>query len=323
MTQEFVTINGIELPVLTIKNKKVLFLGYVPSITDEKMYHSLSVTLNRDIKLSDEYKRFTEGEDYYVIKSDELAECEGLQALNVTKNFKKVLLITKKGLKKITPKHYKALVKYFTAKPYTKEEENPIIEDKVEPIADNTTTTNEDVETIKAEIILVKQKNEELVNIVKTLAESQTKMQNAVTEFIQIQTKVVTEMDKAQSKSLEKITSVITTTGEHLINALADDDSIHINGNGDYDEFCREIKALANDVYASHKDKYKDRNEVLSVCYEELRKVYGVVWEQDKHNFKTTIGRSPMSNLELVWWIEGNINYRDLCKNKLLTMKMK
>lgn len=74
--------------------------------------------------------------------------------------------------------------------------------------------------------------------------------------------------------------------------------------NDDYRLWKQNVLCCANKVISLNKD-FKSTNSVLSEAYKLLRNQYGVVWEQEKKDFLDKNGRSPVSTLELQYWIEA------------------
>lgn len=74
--------------------------------------------------------------------------------------------------------------------------------------------------------------------------------------------------------------------------------------NDDFRLWKQNVLRCANKVISLNKD-FKSTNSVLSEAYKLLRNQYGVVWEQEKKDFLDKNGRSPVSTLELQYWIEA------------------
>lgn len=74
--------------------------------------------------------------------------------------------------------------------------------------------------------------------------------------------------------------------------------------NDDFRQWKQNVLRCANKVISLNKD-FKSTNSVLSEAYKLLRNQYGVVWEQEKKDFLDKNGRSPVSTLELQYWIEA------------------
>jgi hypothetical protein len=74
--------------------------------------------------------------------------------------------------------------------------------------------------------------------------------------------------------------------------------------NDDFRQWKKNVIRLANKVISLNKE-FKSTDSVLSEAYRLLRNQYGVVWEQEKKEFLEANGRSPVSTLELQYWIEA------------------
>lgn len=74
--------------------------------------------------------------------------------------------------------------------------------------------------------------------------------------------------------------------------------------NDDFRLWKQNVLRCANKVISLNKD-FKSTNSVLSEAYKLLRNQYGIVWEQEKKDFLDKNGRSPVSTLELQYWIEA------------------
>ena len=133
------------------------------------------------------------------------------------------------------------------------------------------------------------------------------------------------EIIKTQGEQIKTLCESLNTAIDAL-NGVAERDSaalaeITIEAvNEDFKNWKYNTIRFANKVLAVDKT-YKTTNEVLHKAYELLRKEYGVVWEQEKKEFYNINGRTPVSTLELQYWIETTKpTYKNLLTAKLDTL---
>lgn len=133
------------------------------------------------------------------------------------------------------------------------------------------------------------------------------------------------EIIKTQGEQIKTLCESLNTAIDAL-NGVAERDSaalaeITIEAvNEDFKNWKYNTIRFANKVLTVDKT-YKTTNEVLHKAYELLRKEYGVVWEQEKKEFYNINGRTPVSTLELQYWIETTKpTYKNLLTAKLDTL---
>lgn len=137
-----------------------------------------------------------------------------------------------------------------------------------------------------------------------------------LSEFIKMQTNILQEIKDEHIRFLNGMMSLMNKGITSDNEKQTEISNIDIS---DYDQFKKQITHYANKVL-SNSTKYKSTNDILSEAYKRLRNQYGIVWEQEKKDFYNSIGRSPVSTLELEWWIEQKPVYKDLLIGKLETM---
>lgn len=133
------------------------------------------------------------------------------------------------------------------------------------------------------------------------------------------------EIIKTQGEQIKTLCESLNTAIDAL-NGVAERDSaalaeITIEAvNEDFKNWKYNTIRFANKVLTVDRS-YKTTNEVLHKAYELLRKEYGVVWEQEKKEFYNINGRTPVSTLELQYWIETTKpTYKNLLTAKLDTL---
>lgn len=133
------------------------------------------------------------------------------------------------------------------------------------------------------------------------------------------------EIIKTQGEQIKTLCESLNTAIDAL-NGVAERDSaalaeITIEAvNEDFKNWKSNTVRFANKVLTVDRS-YKTTNEVLHKAYELLRKEYGVVWEQEKKEFYDINGRTPVSTLELQYWIETTKpTYKNLLTAKLDTL---
>lgn len=90
--------------------------------------------------------------------------------------------------------------------------------------------------------------------------------------------------------------------------------------NDEFRTWKTDIIRFANKV-VSVNPKFKNTNAVLSEAYTLLRNQYGLVWEQEQKEFYEVHNRSPITTLELQFWIETTKpTYKNLLVAKLDTL---
>lgn len=93
----------------------------------------------------------------------------------------------------------------------------------------------------------------------------------------------------------------------------------YLTANMGYEDWKKIINEAVDKIYEV--GSYIKRGDILSEAYNKLNKQYGVVWDQAKKEFYEAEKRSPVSTMELAWWIEyNNPNYKDMLISKLNTI---
>ena len=134
------------------------------------------------------------------------------------------------------------------------------------------------------------------------------------------------EIIKAQGEQISELTKALNTAID-AFNNRSMEQAVEIGAismelcDWDFKKFKHTATDKAKIVIDNHKAKYKSVNEVWSDVYKLLRAEYGIVWEQEKKEFKEINGYPCNSTLQLCYWIEANKPvYHGLFHSKLDTL---
>lgn len=140
------------------------------------------------------------------------------------------------------------------------------------------------------------------------------------TQFMNVQMQVIQEEHAANAEFRNVVRTLIENKFEKPI-AKEPEVVVQLKKHVDYEDWKKNINKRIDDIMEITKDFYKSRTSVMKDMYDTLRKEYGIVWEQEAKEFYDAIGRSPVSTLELLWWLEDTRpTYEGLAEGKLDTM---
>lgn len=282
-----VTLNGCKYEVRTYDSKRVLTAGDIKNIKSLSGTSYVTNYIRRGI--------LKEGEDFYKLPW----EVYRMYSKGKNKN-------SSNGSYLITEKGYKVIFKNL---------------DTID--CDIINTYYNDAPKIAKIKEKDEQNNKETENnlLNETDLSSNDKTIELLSDFIKMQSNILQEIKDEHIRFLNGLASMFDKMVETSINIEKNDSSLPTEKSdiSDYEHFKKMITQYANKVL-SNSSKYKTTNDVLSEAYKRLRDQYGVVWEQEKKDFYNTVGRSPISTLELEWWIEKKPIYKELLIGKLETM---
>lgn len=307
MAIQIKTINGIEMPLRTYASERVLTLKDMDNIHGYSTYH-----FNKRFSEMRKAKNCTlsENKDYYTVPF----EVYNMYVPSEKIGGKGGYLITASGYKKIAikDKSDEYLIKftsdcYFNDLPVPKKPE-PKVEEKQEIKHELKLLPKETEMKVETKSEATDKKMDDVIASIEMLADT-------MTEFIKMQTKILTEKKKEHEVFLNELKNIIGGyKNENVFTTLC-----MIDGNGDYQSFKSAVTAAANKMLSLSR-KYKSTNDVLSEAYKQLRNQYGTVWEQEKKDFLEANGRGPISTMELEWWIERKPVHKNMLLNKLNDM---
>lgn len=136
---------------------------------------------------------------------------------------------------------------------------------------------------------------------------------------------ILKDVIKAQGEQIQSLCNALQSAVDAL-NEVAGRDTAALSEitieavNEDFKLWKQNAVRCANKVVSVNKT-FKSTNSAFSEAFRLLRNQYGVVWEQEKKEFFEANGRSPVSTLELEYWIETTKpSHKNLLVAKLDTL---